>query len=211
MEVRKFLFNPFGEMTYLLIDAATKECAVVDPGMWSAEERARFDELIAAEGLKLTKIINTHLHVDHCIGNSYVKKRYGVDVYGNRLDDFLGERVAQQASMFRMDLEEDPADLVTKIDVNVDEGDKIFVGNENLDVLHVPGHSPGSIALYNPKDNFILTGDVLFKMGIGRTDLPGGSYADLVRSLREKIFTLPPDTIVYPGHGPSTTIAAEAI
>jgi glyoxylase-like metal-dependent hydrolase (beta-lactamase superfamily II) len=124
---------------------------------------------------------------------------------GNIDDQFLAERISQQAKMFGLPMEVD--DL--KINTALADGDNVKIGSESLDVIHVPGHSPGGIALYAPESGFLISGDSLFQRSIGRTDLPGGDYGQLINSLNQKLMTLPSDTVVYPGHGPETTIKDE--
>lgn len=208
LKIKKFVFNPFEESTYLVINPADHTTAIVDPGMFSPGEQAILDKFIADNNLKVTQLINTHLHVDHCIGNNYVKTRYGVKAMGHKDDAFLGERVAEQTRTFGIVKEDGEPSAVT-IDVELKEGDRVELGDDHLEVLHVPGHSPGSIALYSPSGNFVITGDALFASSIGRTDLPGGDMSQLIASIRSRLYTLPDSTVVLPGHGPATTIGAE--
>lgn len=208
LKIKKFAFNPFEESTYLVINPADGSTAVVDPGMFSAGEQATLDKFIADNKLTVTQLINTHLHVDHCIGNNYVSTRYGVKAHAHKDDAFLGERVAEQTRSFGV-VKDDGAPSAVTIDVELKEGDSIAVGDDKLEVLHVPGHSPGSIALYSPTGGFVLTGDALFASSIGRTDLPGGDMRQLISSIRTRLYTLPDSTVVLPGHGPATTIGAE--
>lgn len=206
MKLKRFVFNPFGESTYLVWDETTGQGAVVDPGMSDAAEKAVFDRFVTDNNIKITQVINTHLHLDHCWGNNYISGKYGARVAAHPLDAFLGERAAQQAVMFGM-----PADDVAPkaIDIPLADGDTIHLGNGELKVLHVPGHSPGSIALYDAADGWVIVGDALFRGSMGRTDLPGGDHSTLVRSIRSKLFTLPENTTVYPGHEATTTIGRE--
>lgn len=206
MQVKRFTFNPFGESTYIVWDSVSRDAVVVDPGMSTPAEQAQFDRFVTDNKLNVRQIINTHMHLDHCWGDNYVRDRYGVKVAANIDDDFLGSRAAEQAAMFGM-----PGDAFkpVAIDVSLVDGDSIAVGDSNLYVLQVPGHSPGSIALYSPSDDFVIVGDALFRGAIGRTDLPGGSYNTLADSIHTKLFTLPDSTIVYPGHEETTTIGRE--
>ena len=205
MKIVKFEFALFGINTYLVFDAESKECIVIDPGMMDDEERKAIKSFIDKNNLILKGIINTHLHIDHAIGNSWLKSEYKVPIIAHTDDTVLGERMQNQATLFGL-----PAEVSqVKIDIPVKEGDVIPLGKGKLEVIHVPGHSPGSIALYDKEDGFIISGDTLFTNSIGRTDLPGGSYPTLIRSIKEKILRLPGDTIVYPGHGSPTTILHE--
>lgn len=206
MKIKRFVFNPFGESTYLVWDDATGAGAVVDPGMASNAEKGVFDRFVADNNIKIDQIINTHLHLDHCWGNNYVSARYGAKVAAHPQDAFLGQRAAQQAVMFGMPSQ----DVAPKaIDVPLADGDTIHIGSGELKVLHVPGHSPGSIALYDAADGWVIVGDALFNGAIGRTDLPGGDHRTLIGSIRSKLFTLPDSTVVYPGHEATTTIGRE--
>lgn len=206
MKVTSFEFNPFGVNTYLVIDETTNEAAVIDPGMSNERECETFKRFIDASGAKITSLINTHLHIDHTLGNEFVETEYGVGLTAHSADEFLGQGRAQQAAMFGM---RGVATSPLTIAHDVKQGDTIKVGNGRLRVLEVPGHSPGSIALWDDADGFVITGDALFKGSIGRTDLPGGNHAQLINAITNRLLTLPPETIVYPGHGPASTIAEE--
>ncbi len=208
LHIKQFAFNPFAESTFVVFDETSREAAVVDPGMASEAERSRLDTFIRDNKLKITQIINTHLHVDHCFGANYVRSRYGVPVKANKADAFLGESVAAQTRTFGV-IPSDGQPAGVAIDEPLNDGDTIKIGSDSLKVLHVPGHSPGSIALYSADGRFVITGDALFQGSIGRTDLPGGSMDQLIRSIRTKLLILPDDTLVLPGHGPATTIGDE--
>lgn len=206
MKIQNFEFNLFGVNTYIVFDIASKEGAVIDPGMTDAREYKRIDNYIALNGITVKYLINTHMHIDHLFGDEYISKKYGVGIAASTADEILSSRIAEQARMFH--LHTDMADSL-RVDIPLNDGDRLMLGEEPIDILAVPGHSPGSIALYCPESRFVVTGDALFKYSIGRTDLPGGNHAQLIDSITCKLLTLPPDTTVYPGHGPSTTIAAE--
>lgn len=206
MKIAVFQFYLFGITTYVVYDPATSSCAVIDPGMLGPKEEQAMSDFIERNHLKVTNIINTHLHIDHVIGNAYMKKTYGAPVLATKEDEPLGQRVKQQAQMFGIPEKVD--DVV--IDKYLKDGDIIKIGDGELKVIAVPGHSPGSIALYDEADGFVIAGDALFQGSIGRTDLPGGNHQQLISSIKNRLLTLPPSTIVYSGHGPSTTIAAES-
>lgn len=208
LTIKQFIFNPFGESTYVVYDQASKQAIVVDPGMTDSGERAQFDRYIEDNGLKLTGIVNTHLHLDHCFGANYVKDKYGVPVKAHAADAPLGAAVPVQARRFG--LGKVAADSVS-IDVPLADGDTINLGDDKLEVIHVPGHSPGGIALYSPDGKFVIAGDSLFKGSIGRTDLEGGDHATLVNAVRKRLLTLPDDTLVLSGHGEPTTIGREKL
>ncbi len=205
MKIARFEFSLFGINTYAVFDPDTRECAIIDPGMSSDEERQAVERFLTNNNLQLTHIINTHLHIDHAIGNAWLKSKYNTPAYANEGDESLGQRMELQAAAFGL-----PFDIKSvEIDHHLHQGDIIRIGNGSLKVLHVPGHSKGSIGLYDEKDGFLISGDALFAGSIGRTDLPGGSMPELIGSIRERLLTLPPDTMVYPGHGPATTIGQE--
>ena len=145
------------------------------------------------------------MHIDHAFGISYVKENYNLKLECNLEDQFLAQRLNEQANMFGLPIP--MSDL--QIDKDLKDGEKIQLGDEHISILHVPGHSPGSVVLYAPQSNFIISGDVLFNTSIGRTDLPGGNYAQLINAINNKLMTLPDDVIVYPGHGPETSIGYE--
>ena len=205
MEIAIFQFSMFGINTYLVFDPETKECAVIDPGMSTPEEEKAIENFIEEKGLKLTHIINTHLHIDHVAGIPFLRKKYGAPILAHEGDKFLGEGLAQQARMFGLDL---PLDKI-EISEYIKAGDKIKIGKGELEVISVPGHSKGSVALYDKAGGYLISGDALFKGSIGRTDLPGGNYRELIDSIESELLSLPDSTVVFPGHGPSSTIGEE--
>lgn len=203
----QFVFNPFGVSTFIIYDSESKAAIAIDPGMLNSAEQKEFDSYIAENNLKLTQIVNTHLHLDHCFGNNYVRDKYGIKVAAHPDDAFLGNSLAEQASRFGIRLTGN--DTKVGIDIELKDGDSIKVGAHTLKVLHVPGHSPGSIALYCAEGGFVIAGDVLFKGSIGRTDLQGGNLDTLLNSIHSRLMTLPDSTNVLPGHDRFTTIGAE--
>lgn len=205
MKVAIFQFRLFGINSYVVYDPATLECAVIDPGMSSPQEEDAIVGFIEKNNLKVTSVINTHLHLDHAAGNGFLKVRYGVPVKAHKGDLFLGERMQEQARMFGLTEDFSGAGVTEYLE----DGDVVEIGEGRLQVIAVPGHSAGSIAFYDAKDGFVIVGDALFQGSIGRTDLPGGDYGTLLGSIRNRLMTLPDSTVVYSGHGPSTTIGAE--
>ena len=205
MKLSRFTFNMFGVNTYILWDEESHEAIIVDPGMTNDKERQQIDEFLSNNNLTLTHLVNTHMHIDHSFGVAYITSKYGLKLECNDLDQFLAQRLTQQAEMFGLPISID--DL--KIGVSLSEDGTLYVGKEPIKIIHVPGHSPGSIVLYAPQSSFIIAGDVLFKNSIGRTDLPGGSFTQLVSAIQQKLLTLDEHTWVYPGHGPETTIRSE--
>ncbi len=197
----------FGVNTYIVWDEESLNAAVIDPGMIDPAEENVIDTFIKQNNLKVVHLINTHLHLDHTFGVKHIGYKYNVILKGHYNDYVLGEHIPAQARAFGIECD----GKTVIIDQNIKEGDKIMLGEQWLEVIHVPGHSPGSIVLYSPNDKFLISGDVLFKNSIGRSDLAGGNAQQLISNIQTKLLTLPDDTIVYPGHGPSTTIGNEKI
>lgn len=206
MLIKQFEYNLFGVNTYVVYDTSSKEAAIVDPGMVSQQDCDLIDGFIASNSLSVKYLINTHMHIDHLFGDEYIKQKYGVGIAASTDDNILSTRIAEQARMFNLRVNV-PDSLAIALPIN--DGDKLTLGHETIDILAVPGHSPGSVALYCSESGFVITGDALFNGSIGRTDLPGGNYAQLISSITNKLLTLPASTVVYPGHGPSSTIAHE--
>lgn len=203
IKVKTFTFNPFIENTYVLYDE-TKECIIVDPGCYDEDEQDELKTFIEANQLKVTKLINTHCHVDHVLGNSFVKEHYKVSLFIHKIDQATLKSVKAYAPAYGFHKYQE-----AEADGFLDEGDVVEFGQSKLEIFFVPGHAPGHIALYNVEEKLCIGGDVLFKGSIGRTDLPGGNFDTLIDSIRRKMFTLPEDTTVYCGHGPTTTIGEE--
>ncbi|MDE7402512.1 MAG: MBL fold metallo-hydrolase [Muribaculaceae bacterium] len=205
MKIAKFEFSLFGINTYIVVDPDTLKAAIIDPGMSTESEEKAIKDFIAKENLRITHIINTHLHIDHAISDKMASELFDAPIYAHADDEFLGERISQQSLMFGLNRR------ISEFSISsyLFDGEEISIGTGKLKVLHVPGHSPGSVALYDKEDKFVITGDALFAGSIGRTDLPGGNHSQLINSIKSKLLTLPDDTIVYPGHGPATTIGRE--
>jgi hydroxyacylglutathione hydrolase len=203
IRVQRFVFNPFQENSFLLFDD-TGECILVDMGSYTVEEKRKVLHFIESNRLKPVMIVNTHGHVDHILGNSFFSNKFKIKSAAHSLDDFLLENAVETGRMFGLEVEQPPG-----TDIYLQEGIDLSFGDSFLEVFHIPGHSPGSIALYSKDDSFVIVGDVLFNGSIGRTDLPGGDYDTLIGSIREKLLTLPDDVRVYSGHGPETTIGEE--
>ena len=203
LTVKVLVFNSFQENTYLLSDES-KNCILIDPGMNSPNEQTALIEYIKQNDLIPQAMINTHCHIDHVLGCNFVKTKYQIPFYIHQKETPILDNVVGFGEFFGMQVEIPPAP-----DRYLNQGDSFVFGNSEIQILHVPGHSPGSIALYSVKDNIILTGDVLFRGSIGRTDLPGGDFQTLINHIKSKLLVLPRDIIVYPGHGPHTTIGDE--
>lgn len=208
MKLQPFQFNAFGELTYLVWDETTLEGAIVDPGMSTKREQQLLDSFIDEHEITLKYLLYTHLHIDHTLGHDHIVEAYRLESRAGSADAPLGHGRAQQAEMFRLTI---PTPSELKIDIPIKDGDILPLGKETLQVISVPGHSPGSVAYYCKESGFVLTGDALFNGSIGRTDLPGGNHRLLIESIRTQLLTLPTKTIVFPGHGPSTTIEKERL
>lgn len=201
--LKTFTFNAFQENTYLVYDDKG-EAIIFDPGNSNNTENSLVKNFIEEKKLCLSRLILTHAHLDHVLGNRFISDNYGLLPEVNENDLFLIEGMMQTANLYGVPAEESP--MPEKF---IHEGDKIKLGEYTFDCLHTPGHSPGSICFYNEQNKFAIVGDVLFYGSIGRTDLPRGNHEDLLNSIREKLFVLPDDVKIYSGHGPSTSIGFE--
>lgn len=202
LRITPFTFNPFQENTYVIHDG--KEAIVVDPGCWNKAEQQELERFLDENGLKPTRLVLTHAHIDHILGCAWMHKRYGLapELHEKDLPVLgAGERTAHMYGL--------PYDPAPEPKGFLSEGEEIKLGESSLSVLFVPGHAPGHIALYAAAEKFVVSGDVLFHNSIGRTDLPGGDLDTLLKSIREQLFTLDDEVIVYSGHGPETTIGRE--
>jgi len=201
--IHRLPYNDFQVNTYVVYDG-TKECIIIDPGMYYENERNEFTDFISSNGLKPVLLANTHAHIDHIIANEFVAKQYNIKLAAHKeCNDFL-KHAKEYGRTFGIQLNE-----IKPIDLFIDEGSKLKFGNSELQVLYTPGHADGSLCFYT--DDSVITGDVLFFQSIGRTDLPTGNYDLLQESIWEKLFVMPDKTIVYPGHGPETTIGYEKL
>ena len=203
MEVKSFVFNPFMENTYLLYDES-REAIIVDPGCYEDYEKKELTSFIADHDLKVTRLLNTHCHIDHVFGNQFVKDKYGVKLEIHAEDEATLKAVKVYAPNYGFQHFEE-----AEVDQYFDEGDTISFGNSSLEIVFVPGHAPGHVAFYNKNEKIVIGGDVLFDGSIGRTDLPGGDFDTLIKSIHEKIFPLGDEMVIYPGHGATTTVGKE--
>ena len=197
--------NPFGENMYILWDEASREAAVVDPGMMRESEREMVTKFIEDNNLNVKHVLLTHLHVDHITSARWLADKTGADVCGSSLDAPLGMELPEQVAHFRINVEVEPL----TVDRNLADGDTLQLGDEKIHVLHVPGHSPGGLAFYLHDSALLISGDTIFNGSVGRTDLWGGDMLQQLNSIREKILTLPDETVIASGHGPTTTVADE--
>jgi len=203
MEIFKLVFSPIEVNTYILADQSGI-CAILDCGCYDEKEFRKLTDLIDEKNLTPVLLLNTHCHLDHVFGNRFILARYNLSTFCSREEDKNRRNAAQVAAIFdlTMPTPPEPGAFLT-------DGQVISFGDIELRVSQVPGHSKGSLAFYSEKDEVVFTGDALFAGSIGRTDLPGGDYETLINSIRDKLFVLPPETIVYPGHGDPTTIKRE--
>jgi len=204
MIIKTFVFNPFQENTYVLHDEAG-EAVVIDAGCVLPYECEELQEYIESNKLNLRRVLNTHLHIDHIFGNRFLSDTYGLQPEAHKDDEFLIGRFAKHMELFGLR----PRGEAQPIGTYIADKQVITFGNISLTALHVPGHSPGSVAFYCEKFGCAFVGDVLFRGSIGRTDLELGDYGTLIRSIQDKLLVLPDSTVVYSGHGPETTIGYE--
>lgn len=205
IKLKRFAFNPFQVNTYVLSDE-TGECVIIDAGMQGGAEENLITDYIESNNLKPVMLLLTHAHIDHILGNEFIVNNYNLKLFAHKEGvPFLSNAVAHAAS-FGLSI-----DKVVDIDEFIDENKDITFGNSSLKVLYTPGHANGSVCFYSKEGNFVITGDVLFNQSIGRTDLPTGNYEILQNSIWKKLFTLPDETVAYPGHGPETTIGSEKV
>lgn len=203
LNIKVFEFNPLQENTYILYDESN-ECVVIDPGCSNRAEEEELVDFIEENSLTVKMLLNTHCHVDHVLGNAFVKHQFNVKLYIHKKDEMVLRAVKVYAPHYGFFNYQE-----AEPDGFLEEGESITFGSQKFDILFVPGHAPGHVAFYNKDEKTVIAGDVLFYNSIGRTDLPGGDYNTLITSIREKLFTLPDDVTVYPGHGPKTSIGFE--
>jgi glyoxylase-like metal-dependent hydrolase (beta-lactamase superfamily II) len=204
MEIKRFVFNPFRENTYVVWDD-TKECIIVDAGNMVAGENRILGEFIAAHNLKPQMAVNTHGHFDHTQGVEWLKQEYGAQFACSSKDQFLIDSTSG-GMVYGLKCNTVPA-----VDVDLDAVESIKFGNTTLRIIKTPGHTPGHVVLYDEASKSLFTGDTLFKESIGRTDLPGGDYSWIMRSILEQIVPLGDDVTIYPGHEDSSTIGHETL
>ena len=206
ISIKSFEVNYFSENTYLLYDE-TKEAVLIDCGCLRMEEQVELSDFITANGLTLKRYLCTHLNLDHVFGNEFVLKTYGLSPEAHKADEEKLPSPAEQARAFGVPIK------IKEVPVQhyLVNGERIKFGNSELEVLTVPGHSPGGLAFYNAKNGFVIVGDSIFAGSIGRTDLWGGNQDVLLAALQNKILSLPDETIIYPGHGPETRVIDEKL
>ena len=203
MDIKSFVFNAFYENTYLL-SSSNLETLILDPGCYEDFEKKELTDFIKTNKLKPIAIINTHFHMEHVLGNDYLKKIYDIPLWIPATEKNLLKSVATYApTMGIQDYQEAQPDKL------LSEKDVIIFGSEKLEILYAPGHSEGHLMFYHAAEKSLMAGDVIFRESIGRTDLPGGNFKTLEESIKNQVFTLPEVVEIYPGHGPSTTVGHE--
>ncbi len=204
LNIETFIFNPFQENTYLLWDDDSCEAMLVDPGMSNDMEISLVDTVVENNSLKVKYIVNTHCHIDHTFGNYRAVEKYNAPLLVPKEDELLLENMPTQANIFGLDYKQSP-----EPDDYLDPAIHLFLGEFKIEIIKTPGHSPGGTCLYNAETSICITGDTLFREGIGRTDLWGGSYDTLIESIKTKLFQLPDNVKIFPGHGDTSTIGFE--
>ncbi len=205
VKIVKFVFNTFMVNTYLLYDESG-ECILIDAACYEKEEQEELKECIRVNNLTLVRNLNTHCHIDHILGNDFIALTYGIypECHKNSVPFFHTMQEIGASFGYTLDHILAPKRFLADNEI-------VHWGNSSLKVFFTPGHAEGSVCFYNEEQGFIITGDVLFKDTIGRTDLPSGDFDQLMRSIKTKLFTLPENTMVYPGHGPDTSIGYEMV
>ncbi len=203
VNIKSFTFSPFAENTYILYDD-TQEAIVIDPGCYTQEEKEEVRNFILTHNLSLKAIILTHAHLDHIFGAAYLKRMFAVEIYMHALEKPIMADFEPRCKIWGL-----PGCEPVEAQHFFKEGEQFNFGNTTLDIIHVPGHSPGHVAFINKENNFVISGDCLFYRSIGRTDLPMGDYNTLIQSIKTKLFTLPENYTVYAGHMEPTTIGDE--
>ena len=203
LQIKSFEFSPIQENTYILYNEFN-ECIIIDPGCFFDEEKEELAAYISKNNLTPKLLLNTHCHLDHVFGNKFVAEKYDLTLQIHQGEKIVLDDAPTRGLMYNMPFDNYVGDITY-----INEGELIDLGNDELEILLTPGHSPASLSFYNKKDGFVISGDALFNGSIGRTDLPGGNHELLIKSIREKLLVLPEETKVYSGHGPSTTIGKE--
>jgi len=203
IEIKMFTFNVFSENTYVIYNDA-KECIIIDPGCSNEKERYELTTFIQAKKLVPKYLINTHCHVDHVFGNDFCAEKWNLKIHAHENEKILLDNAEKIGEMYGIDISAKRA-----IDVYLTENDTIAIQGLQLQILLCPGHSPGSLAFYSAEHGFVIVGDVLFYGSIGRTDFPNCNHQHLLDSIKNKLYKLPPETKVYSGHGPATSIGFE--
>lgn len=203
MEIYKMVFSPIQVNTYILEDESG-DCAIIDCGCYDDTEFSRLVSFIEKKKINPVLLLNTHCHLDHIFGNGFMLKKYGLRTHSGELDEINRKNAVQHALMFGLNMDPPP-----EPEAFIRHDQVLSFGSTELVALHVPGHAPGGLAFYSKKNGVVFTGDALFAGSIGRSDLPGGDHEQLLESIKENLFVLPSETVVYSGHGEDTTIGNE--
>lgn len=203
IKIAALSFNPFGENTYVLY-GDSKECIIVDAGCYTEREHKTLIAFIEKNELKPILALNTHAHIDHICGIDFVKKEWSIPFALHRDDTTILELVPSYAASMGFDIPNVP-----KAEIDLAETTSLTLGENTINIIHTPGHTPGGVCIHIPQENILITGDTLFRESIGRTDLPGGDYNQLMNSIIEKIIPLGSNTTIFPGHGGKSTVSHE--
>lgn len=203
LEIRKFIVNPLQENSFVVSDE-TGKCIFIDPGFYFPEEKNKLKKYISDNNLDPVMIANTHCHFDHIMGVEFLRNEYDIPFLAHREDAIWVENAVEQGEMFGFRIEP-----VNMPDYFLTVNEPLKFGNSVLQIMHIPGHSPGHVVFYSEDDAVLISGDVLFYGSIGRSDLPGGDHRTLISNIKEKLFSLPAGVKVFCGHGPDTTIDRE--
>ena len=201
--IKSFTFSPIQENTYILYNDSN-EAIIIDPGCYFDEEKDTLKKFIEEKKLTPKLLLNTHCHLDHVFGNKFIAEEYNLTLKTHPGEKAVLQMAAASGLMYNLPFDSYKGEIIPLV-----EGDVIKLGEDELEVIEAPGHSPGHICFYCEKQGFIIAGDVLFQNSIGRTDLPGGNHNQLINNIKEKLFILPDNVVVYSGHGPETTIGHE--
>ena len=203
LTLKSFEFNPIQENTYLLYNEFN-DCIIIDPGCYYEAEKEELVNFINENKLKPVLLVNTHCHLDHVFGNKYLAEKYNLKLHIHSKEKETLAMAAASGLMFQL-----PFDNYTGDIIPLENEEFLKLGEDKLKILHTPGHSIASLSFYSEEAKFVISGDALFNRSIGRTDLPHGNMDTLLESIRTQLFTLPAETVVYSGHGPTTTIGEE--
>jgi hydroxyacylglutathione hydrolase len=203
LTVQRFTFNPVQENTYVVYNEKG-HCCIIDPGCYFASEEEQLKEFVEQNRLTPVLLLNTHCHLDHIFGNYFIHKTFGLPLHLHKLEKPVLDYGPAAGQLWELPFVNYDGELKF-----LEDDDVITIGDDELKVLFTPGHSPGHVSYYSKENKFILSGDVLFEGSVGRTDLPGGDFAVLQETIKTRLYTLPEDTVVYSGHGNTTTIGDE--
>lgn len=202
--VKKFVFNPFAENTFVIWDEVTNECMIIDPGCSTTDEERKLKDYIEGNRLRVSLLLNTHGHIDHILGCKFIKDEFNPQFYFPERDVDLLDHSSKQAAAFGIEIKNPPLP-----DILITDNTELKIGSSPIKFLFTPGHTKGEHCFYFQRESFCITGDVLFRNSIGRTDLYGGDYDELMSSIKTELLTLPDNVLIYPGHGDSSKIGIE--